>query len=243
VQAPADPATTAIDFAPALLEQWRQRLRSLESCDEITSLQLISDFELPCVDFARAQSLEQALVVADGFGYPLMLKTAMPGIAHKSDKNGVRVGIETAAQLEVEYLDLQQRLGEQVLVMPMVTAGVEVSVGMKNDAQFGPMVIVACGGILIELLAERAFQLAPVNRKQAETMIGQLRLTKLLDGVRGQAAVDRVALVALIVRFSELVMALSDSIAEIDLNPVIVNQSGCAIVDALVIPASLRDSQ
>jgi acyl-CoA synthetase (NDP forming) len=120
--------------------------------------------------------------------------------------------------------------------MPQVAGGVEVSVGMKNDAQFGPMVIVACGGVLIELLGERACKLAPLTAGQANSMIDEMRLAKLLAGVRGQQAVDRAALVELILRFSKLVMALKDSIVEIDLNPIIVNSSGCTIVDALVIP-------
>jgi acyl-CoA synthetase (NDP forming) len=119
--------------------------------------------------------------------------------------------------------------------MPMVAAGVEVSLGMKNDTQYGPMVIVACGGVLIELLAERAFRLAPVDAQQAAAMIDELKLGQLLAGVRGQAAVDRKALVELIVRFSALVVELADSIGEIDLNPIIVNQSGATIVDALVV--------
>ena len=121
--------------------------------------------------------------------------------------------------------------------MPQVPAGVEVSVGMKNDAQYGPMIIIACGGVLIELLAERAFRLAPVSADEANLMIDRLRLARLLAGVRGQPALDRGALVELIVHFSRLVLALKDSISEIDLNPVIVNQSGCSIVDALVISA------
>ena len=120
--------------------------------------------------------------------------------------------------------------------MPQVPAGVEVSVGMKNDAQYGPMIIIACGGVLIELLAERAFRLAPVSSDEANLMIDELRLARLLAGVRGQPALDRGALVELIVHFSRLVLMLKDSISEIDLNPVIVDQSGCFIVDALVIP-------
>jgi acyl-CoA synthetase (NDP forming) len=236
-QAAESSESTPGEFDPAMLGHWMRQLEKTGSCDEITSLQLMSDFGLPCVGFELVQNLDQALAAADNCGYPLVLKTAMPGIAHKSDKNGVKVGIEDAAQLEDGYRELQHRLGERVLVMPMVTAGIEVSIGMKNDAQFGPMVIVACGGVLIELLAERAFQLAPVNRPQADAMIDQLRLAKLLAGVRGQVAVDRNALVELVVRFSELVVALGDSIAEIDLNPVIVNRSACTIVDALVVPA------
>jgi acyl-CoA synthetase (NDP forming) len=175
---------------------------------------------------------------ADTCGYPLVLKTAMPGIAHKSDQNGVKVGIADARQLEAEYRDMQQRLGERVLIMPQVAGGIEVSVGMKNDAQFGPLVIVACGGVLIELLAERAFALAPLTPAGAEAMIDQMRLAKLLAGVRGRPAADRAALVDLVLRFSSLVIAFRDDIAEIDLNPVIVAESGCTIVDALVVTAA-----
>jgi len=225
-----------IEFAATRLQKWSQKLVPLRSCDEETSLRLIADFGLPVVSFSIAENWHQLTAATDACGYPLVLKTAMPGIAHKSDKNGVKVGIEDRQQLEIAYRDLQQRLGDRVLLMPLVAGGVEVSVGMKNDAQFGPLVILACGGVLIELLAERACRLAPLTARQADSMIDELRLAKLLAGVRGQAAVNRVALVELIVRFSWLVMAFRGSIGEIDLNPVIVNSAGCTIVDALVIP-------
>jgi acyl-CoA synthetase (NDP forming) len=227
-----------IEFDAVSLAAWSRRLAGQAVCDEITSLQLMSDFGLPSVHFELAQDLPQVLAAAGVCGYPLVLKTAMPGIAHKSERDGVRVGIEDDAQLETAYRDLQQRLGEQVLLMPQVAAGIEVSVGMKNDAQFGPMVIIACGGVLIELLSERAFALAPLTPAEVDAMIDRTRLAKLLAGVRGRPAVDRTALVELVVRFSELVIALADDIVEIDLNPVIVGQSGCTIVDALVVPAS-----
>ena len=225
-----------IEFDSVIVENWLNRLSADENFDEITSLSLMSDFGLPSVDFRLAKSFEQLYENADSLGYPLVLKTAMPGIAHKSDKNGVIVGIEDRRQLETAYRDLQARLGDRVVIMPMIETGVEVSVGMKNDPQYGPMVIVACGGVLIEILAERAFRLAPVNSEQANAMIDQTWLSRLLSGVRGQAAVDRAALVELVVRFSQLATSLDDVISEIDLNPVIVNQSGCTIVDALVIP-------
>jgi acyl-CoA synthetase (NDP forming) len=225
------------DFDRDALARWSRRLGDGESFDEMTALQLMVDFGLPGVRFESAENFDQVRTAADVCGYPLVMKTAMSGIAHKSDRNGVKVGINDEQQLQSEYRDLQQRLGDSVVVMPMVDSGLEVSVGMKNDAQFGPLVIIACGGVLIELLAERAFELAPVDAAQADAMIERTRLSQLLAGVRGQVAVDRAALVQLIVRFSELALELQDSIAEIDLNPVIVNASGCTIVDALVVPA------
>jgi acyl-CoA synthetase (NDP forming) len=229
-----------VDINAALVKHWSQQLSGLDACDETTSLQLMSDFGLPSVRFAVVDNDVQLLQAADDFGYPLVLKTAMPGISHKSDINGVIVGVPDRQHLQLAYKDLQQRLGKRVLLMPQVPAGVEVSVGMKNDAQYGPMIIIACGGVLIELLAERAFRLAPVRVHEANLMIDELRLARLLAGVRGQPALDRCALVKLIVHFSRLVLALEESISEIDLNPVIVNESGCTIVDALVIPGCPR---
>jgi acyl-CoA synthetase (NDP forming) len=225
-----------VDFNAALVKRWTHQLSGLDACDEITSLQLMSDFGLPSVRFALVDNDEQLIQTAEDLGYPLVLKTAMPGISHKSDQKGVVVGIKDPQHLQHAYGDLHQRLGKRVLLMPQVAAGVEVSVGMKNDAQYGPMIIVACGGVLIELLAERAFRLAPVSVQEASLMIDELRLARLLAGVRGQPVLDRGALVELIVHFSRLVLALEESISEIDLNPVIVNESGCTIVDALVIP-------
>lgn len=231
------PPLPGIEFDQPLMTCWSDYLLGVDHCDEITSLKLMAEFGLPSVAFHVAQTFDEVCAAAKIYGYPLVLKTAVVGVAHKSDQQGVKLGIADRKQLEAAYQDLQTRLGDRVVVMPMVEAGVEVSVGMKNDPQYGPMVIVACGGILVELLAERAFSLAPVNAAQANAMIEQTKLARLLTGVRGQQAVDRLALVDLICRFSSLVVSLEDSIAEIDLNPVIVNPSGCTIVDALVVPA------
>jgi acyl-CoA synthetase (NDP forming) len=230
-------APAAADFDPAVLAAWTARLADGTGFDEITALRMMADFGLASVHCEFAQDLDGARAAAEACGYPVVLKTAMPGIAHKSDRNGVRVDIATPRQLEREYLELRQSLGERVLLMPMLKGGIEVSLGMKNDAQFGPLVVVACGGVLIELLAERAFGLAPLDQQQAAALIDRIRLSKLLAGVRGQGGVDRAALERLIVRFSAMVVELRDSIAEIDLNPVIVDASGCTIVDALVVPA------
>jgi acyl-CoA synthetase (NDP forming) len=225
-----------ICFDSRLIGKWTDKLKSLTICDEITSLALMSDFGLPVVDHQTANCMQQVIDAAESFGYPLVIKTAEPGIMHKSDSGGVKVGIEDRQGLEIAYQELSSQLGNHVVVMPMVESGIEVSVGMKNDPQYGPLVVVACGGVLIELLSDRAFGLAPLDGTLATEMIDQLKLARLLDGVRGQAAADRNALIDLMVRFSELVCKFTETIAEIDLNPVIVKRSGCTIVDALVIP-------
>ncbi|MFT5219930.1 MAG: acyl-CoA synthetase (NDP forming) [Planctomycetota bacterium] len=223
------------EFDPALLGRWREKLGDAAILDETTSLAMFENFGLPCVQFALADTQTQLQLITADWEYPLVLKTAEPGIAHKSDIGGVKVGLRNQLELQSAYLDLQSRLGGRVVAMPMIQGGVEVSLGMKNDSHYGPMVIVACGGVLIELLDQRSCRMAPVDSYEANAMLDELKLARLLAGLRGQAAVDRAGLVELIVRFSELVMELSDSIAEIDLNPVIVASDGCTIVDALVV--------
>jgi acyl-CoA synthetase (NDP forming) len=231
-------APSAPEFDAERIERWRQRLADGSDFDEIESLALMADFGLPAVEFVFAESRQALLQVVEDLGWPLVLKTAAPGIAHKSDHDGVRTGIGDRAQLETAYADISARLGPRVVAMPMVEAGVEVALGMKYDEQFGPLVIVACGGVLVELLAERAFSLAPVDAAGAEAMLEETRLGKLLAGVRGREPANRAALVDLVVRFSALLAAFGDGIAEVDLNPVIVNRGGCRIVDALVVPRS-----
>ncbi len=226
---------SSLSYDQKMLIKWKTLLNQTTSLDELSSLELMSDFDLPVVQHRLADNFEQVVQAAEQFAYPLVMKTAEPGIHHKSDCGGVIVSISDHIMLQNSYRVLQQRLGNRVIVMPMIASGIEVSIGMKNDPHYGPMVILASGGILIELLRDRAFDLAPLTIEQASELIDRLKLAKLLGGVRGQPAVDRQALVSLVNSFSMLVYAFADSIAEIDLNPVIVGAEGCTIVDAFVV--------
>ena len=147
------------EFDALALADWKMRLSQCASLDEKDALALMSDFGLPAVEFSLVENETELLAAVGDRAWPAVLKTAQAGLAHKSDLDGVRIGIDGEAQLLEVYEDLRRRLGPRALVMPMVAAGIEVSLGMKNDAQFGPLIIVACGGVLIELLAERAFRL------------------------------------------------------------------------------------
>ncbi len=215
---------------------WSQSFPVSASLEEYTALELLHDFDFPIIKFKKAENLEDALNVAEEFSYPVVLKTAQAGIQHKTEAKGVKLGLNDAHELSEAYADLNARLGPVALVMPMAKQGIEVALGMKNDPQYGPLLIISAGGILIELIKDRSIALAPINIQQAGAMLEQLKVTKLLKGVRGQSAMDLQALTQLIVKFSKLIVSLSDSIAEIDLNPVIVHQQGCTIVDALIVP-------
>ncbi len=221
---------------PEIVARWRARLggggRTLA---EVEAMELLGDFAIPVPRVARVDDEEALLEAADNIGFPLVLKTAQPGIHHKSDSGGVLVDIRDRERLLNGYREMRRSLGPAALVCQMVAPGTEIGLGMVNDPQFGPLVMLAAGGVLIEILDDRAVGLAPLGRAEAAELLGGLRVSRLLDGVRGRPAGNREALLDLIVAFSALAAALGDRIAEIDINPVIVHPGGAIAVDALVV--------
>jgi len=223
---------------------WKQRLGDHESVapGETEALALLADFAFPVVSHSIVSNEAELLTTATMVGYPLVLKTAEPGINHKSDSNGVFVNIQTQADLLEHYRDLCARLGPAALVSQMVGQGVEIALGTVNDAQFGPIVMVAAGGILVELLSDRAVAMCPVSPRQAEAMLSSLKANRLLLGVRGKPAVNRQALIDAIVSLSAIAYEFRDSIAEVDINPVLVNSREALAVDALIVPGKPETS-
>ena len=210
-----------LNHADAVLSEWQ-------------AMELFADFGISTPRCRSAQSRNEALRAASELGFPLVLKTAASGITHKSDQDGVVTHITDAQELEQAYAALSRRLGNRVLLSEMVAPGTEVGLGMVNDPQFGPFILIAAGGVLIELISDSQVALAPVTPVKAQQMIASLKIARLLDGMRGKPPGNRRALVKAIVRLSELAFALREVIAEIDINPVIVNQAGACAVDGLV---------
>jgi hypothetical protein len=167
----------------------------------------------------------------------VVLKTAMPDQAHKSDVRGVFLELDSEAAVRQAYRDLEQRLGPRVLVAPMAPAGVEMVLGMVNDPQFGPLVLLGFGGVAMESLNDTLLAVPPFDASHAHRLLDRLRLRPLLDVERGRPAPDLEAFADLAARFSLVIHHLGDQLVEMDLNPVIVHGDGCCIVDALIIPA------
>jgi acyl-CoA synthetase (NDP forming) len=221
----------------AVRDRWRARLASDEPIGELEGLQLLADYGVSTVAAQGATSVDTAAAAAAAVGFPVALKTAAPGITHKSDVDGVRLGLADAAQVRAAYHGVSGRLGPEVTVAAMAPAGVEVALGVIRDATFGPLVLVAAGGVLVELLRDRVLALPPLDAAAARRLVDGLQIRPILGGARGAPAVDVDALAQALARLSVLATDLGDLIAALDVNPVIVSTSGCVAVDALVEPA------
>jgi acetate---CoA ligase (ADP-forming) len=197
---------------------------------------LLRDYGIEVARSRPAVSQDGALAAAAELGYPVVLKTDEPGIAHKSDAGGVVLGLAGPAALTAAYQDLAERLGRRVLVCETIPAGPELSLGLARDHELGPLLVVGAGGVLVELLADRAVALPPVGPDQARAMLGELRVAALLAGARGQPAADLDAVVAAITGLSQLAAELGDALDGLDINPLICGPHGAVAVDALAVP-------
>ncbi|TPM91551.1 acetate--CoA ligase family protein [Mesorhizobium sp. B2-1-3A] len=216
-------------------ERWRLRLGQEKPFGESEALALLADYGIVTPRSIAAATPDDAVAAARKIGFPIALKTAVPGIQHKSDVGGVRLGLADEPSLAVAYADMAARLGPQVLVAEMAPKGVEIAFGLIRDQQFGPYLVIASGGIWIEVLRDRAVALPPLSLEQAQALVVRLKTSPLLDGGRGRPAADRTALHAALARFSMLAADLGDLIDEMDVNPLLVSDHGCMAVDALLL--------
>ena len=207
---------------------------------ERESLAILRDAGLSVTAVIEAADANTAVDAANTLGGPVALKLDAEGLAHKSDLGLVRLGLTGGDAIRVAAADLfatAERHGlafRGLLVEPMAAGGVELIVGLRRDAQFGAAVVVGLGGVFTEVLDDVSIRLAPVERETALAMLDELRGRRILDGVRGRPAVDRDAVVELIVALSRLGAKRAD-IVEVDLNPVIATPRGAIAVDALVV--------
>jgi acetyltransferase len=171
------------------------------------------------------------------------LKIVSPDILHKTEAGGVKLGLSTAENVRAAAQEILQSVShyaprarlDGVSVQEMAPSGLEIVLGVKNDAQFGPLVAVGLGGIMVELLGDTAVRLAPVADAAARDMLTSLKGYPLLAGFRGKSGVDVDNLVDAICRLSELAHDLADVIDQIDVNPVIASGATVMAADALII--------
>ena len=189
-----------------------------------------------------AQTREAAAAQAEAIGYPVALKIVSPNVAHKSDVGGVVLGLESHEEVAEAYDEIIASVSaaqpgatiEGVSVQQMAAPGAEVIVGVTTDPQFGPVMMFGLGGIMVEVLGDVSFRLAPLGEGDARDMIDEIQGRQVLDGVRGQPPVDITAIEGMLDRVSEFAAAHPD-VSELDLNPVIASPDGAIAVDARIV--------
>lgn len=209
---------------------------------EVESKEFLKAAGIDVIDTKLATSREEAISISRRFGFPVVLKIASPDIVHKSDAGGVRLGLKTAGEAGKAYAQILQAIRQNhpeariqgVVVQKMARPGVEVIIGMSKDDQFGPVLMFGLGGILVEVLKDVSFRIVPLSRRDAAEMLREIRGYPLLEGYRGQEAVDISCLEKWLLKVSDFVEK-NPEIRELDLNPIFAYSDGAVAVDARVI--------
>jgi acyl-CoA synthetase (NDP forming) len=215
-------------------DRWSHAIQRGELTAEALA-RLLADYGIATAQVIAVDGPGAALAAAARIGYPVVLKTGEPGIAHKSDVGGVVLGISDAAALADTYRDVATRLGPRALICETASPGVELSVGIAADPGLGPLVVVGAGGVLVEHLSDRAVALPPVDATAAAQMLRRLRVTSLLAGTRGRPPADLEAVTRAIAAVATLACELGPCLAALDINPLVCGPRGAVAVDALLV--------
>lgn len=205
---------------------------------EAASKALLGAFGLPVLEERLAATPDEAATAADGLGFPVVAKLCGAGIAHKTERGLVRLGLGDAGAVRAAASDLLAAATPadgpvSVLVAPQVRGNRELIAGLSRDPQFGPVVMLGVGGVLAEALGDVVFRLVPLEAVDAEEMIDDLRTQALLGPFRGEPPVDRGALVRALMGLS-LAAEATPALVSADVNPLVVVAGVPVAVDALV---------
>ncbi len=209
--------------------------------DEASGKRLLAAYGIAIPNSMLVSGAAEVAAVFSKLKPPVVIKVVSPDVLHKSDAGGVKVGIatpqEAAAAIEAMMVSpaISAARIDGFLVEEMAPAGQEMVIGGVRDPQFGPLVMVGLGGIFVEVLADVAFRICPIDRRDAEEMLDELKGAAILKGTRGRKPVSREAIVEALLRIAGeggLLMQHADDIKEADVNPLIVSEQGAVAVDA-----------
>jgi len=209
---------------------------------EVESKDILEEAGIPTARARLATTADEAVAAAREVGFPVALKIASPDITHKSDVGGVKLNLTTPDEVKAafdEIIAAAKRAQpdakiDGVSVQKMARPGIEVIMGMSQDAQFGPVLMFGLGGILVEVLKDVSFRLVPITPRDARQMVQEIKGRPLLEGYRGQEPADVEALEKLLLRLSDFIEKHPE-IAELDLNPIFAYKDGAVAVDARII--------
>jgi len=220
----------------------KARAEGRTALNEIESKELMKMAGIPVIESKLASNKKEAIDFSQELGFPAVMKILSQDVIHKSDSGGVKLGIINSAEAGKAYDDIIKSVKqnvpgariEGVSVQKMAGPGLELVVGMSRDPHFGPVLMFGAGGIFVEILKDVAFRIIPLNGKDAHDMIREIKSYKLLEGFRGQPAVDLNQLKELLLKVSQFIEN-NPEIKEMDINPLVANSDGLIAVDARII--------
>jgi len=185
-------------------------------------------------EFLWTDSLKEAVAFAEKIGYPVVAKVVSPKVIHKTDSGGVTTGIDNKIALGEAFHRFTGIDGFAGVLVEETVSGAEMIVGAKNDYQFGPVILLGVGGTGVEIYKDTTLRMAPIGRKDVESMVRSLKAHRLFEGYRGAEPVSMEELTRTLIAFSGLVMELGEEVESIDLNPVICSAKRCVVADARI---------
>ena len=203
---------------------------------------ICAQYGITTPEFDVASNAEEAVNSAKKIGYPVVMKIVSQDILHKTDAGGVKVGLESEAEVKSGFEEILQNAKKYkkdakiagVLVQKMAPSSTEVIVGALKDPQFGQTLMFGIGGIFVEVLKDVTFRIAPIVEKDAKEMIKEIKAYPILKGYRNTPPADEGAIVKILLNVSKLIMAHPE-INQMDLNPIMVYENGASVVDARII--------
>jgi 3-hydroxypropionyl-CoA synthetase (ADP-forming) len=207
---------------------------------EESSKEILSEYGIKVPQYALVTSADEAIKRSREIGFPLVAKIVSADILHKTDVGGVKVGLGSEDDVKKTFDDMYYRLKEKydvkgVLLEKMVPNGVELIIGLQNDTQFGPSIMVGLGGIYTELFKDVSFRVLPITKNDASKMLESLRGKDILKGFRGSKPINMDMLSEAIVNIGTLGVDLAGKYESIDFNPVVVYPESYFVVDAKII--------
>jgi len=225
----------AIPPPPGLSALRAELLEAAGPLDEHASKKILGAYGLTLTRESRVQNESEARLAGKEIGYPLVIKTAA-GDLHKTDRDGVRLGVRDEEELVSIYRDFGERLGPAALVQELVADGPDLLLGLVNDSQLGPLLSIGSGGIFVEVLDDVRMLALPVSAVEIREALLGLRGAALLRGVRGRPAANIQRVVEAVLGLAALAEDLGDLIDELDINPLRALPDGAVVVDALIVP-------
>jgi acyl-CoA synthetase (NDP forming) len=223
-----------------IFDQVKKEGRSILT--EFESKRILKQAGLPVVETKLAKTQKEAVTISQKIGFPVVLKIVSPDVIHKTDSGGVKLSVNGVAHVKKAYDEILKKVRKKypkallhgISVQKMVEPGTEVIVGVSKDPQFGPVVMFGLGGIFVELFKDVSFRVIPVERKDAQEMIKEIKGFPLLQGYRGKEPADISSLVNIILKISNFIER-NPQIKELELNPIVAYPKRAVAVDARII--------